>query len=584
MKNKNLIKEQNVPGAEQFTNPVLKKAFEAGCWGANVTGPTKDKISGGTEAVYQLSSKPENKDNPHVFDKPDYTREWRTTPDEKGQVKRTSKWYCEALQKSKNAVLKPDQEEALKRLEEFSQNQVVRFEEGVDKPGKEGWDLMNLADALTFLGPNYADYINNTIKTNLVVPKVWVLKGAKQFKLNLSNPVVKKALADGYQTKEDFINKNGNLLGSLPMDLSDCTLYPDTCDDFQGSYFLYKDVKIISDAAVIAKLDAAISTSSSADEKTKKVACKTALELYKRAYENKLELSQPRIEGLKPAIRNCINNYPKFAKIAEDLQFANPVQTQTGANANYALSVNANKTANKTPKNTGLSVQRESKERQLKNLIRESLLEIKENKKKNILGESKIVKVRLSIISENVVLKTKKQKDKFFGELLSEMAYLNSQGFDKQVINEGFWDTLKGLFGHAPDGIMEYFKEYMAKWVVKNLTPMDPEGWIGNMIITGIGNLPIGDIPKLTDCNYLTKWISKTAAEGTVRKLTHEKGLDGPFYDILRNSIVDILDETSLGSKIEEALGSFICPLLGGVKNKMEATTDKLKQKALATS
>lgn len=584
MKNKNLIKEQNVQGAEQFTNDVLKKAFGFKCWDTNVTGPTKDKMPGGTEAVYQLSSKPENKDNPHVFDKPDGTREWRTTPDEKAQVKRTSKWYCEKLQQSKNAVLNPDQEAALKTLEAFSKNQVVRFEEGVTRPAGEGWDLMDLTYALKFLGPNYAEYINNTIKTNLVVPKVWVLKGAKQFQSNLSNPVVLKALADGYKTKEDFITKNGNLTGAIPIDLSDCTLFPDTCGDFQGSYFLYKDSSILSDTAVIAELDAAILKSSQAlDEKTKKVACKTALELYNRAYGKKLELSQPRIEAFKPAIRSCINNYPKFAKIVEKLQFANPVQTQTGRNANYALSVNANKTATNLTK-PALSVQRESKERQLKNLIRESLLEIKENKKKSILGESKIVKVRLSIISENVVLKTKKQKDKFFGELLSEMAYLNSQGFDKQVINEGFWDTLKGLFGHAPDGIMEYFKEYMAKWIVKNLTPMDPEGWIGNMIITGIGNLPIGDIPKLTDCNYLTKWISKTAAEGTVRKLTHEKGLDGPFYDILRNSIVDMLDETSLGSKIEEALGSFICPLLGGVKNKMEATTDKLKQKALATS
>jgi len=222
--------------------------------------------------------------------------------------------------------------------------------------------------------------------------------------------------------------------------------------------------------------------------------------------------------------------------------------------------------------------------RKLQNLIRESLIETTKTKERNVLSEGKIVKARLSIISENVNLKTKKQKDKFFDELLSEMAYLNSQGFDKQVINEGFWDTLKGLFGHAPDGIMEYFKEYIAKWLVGHLTPMDPEGWLGNMIITGIGNLPIGDIPKLTDCNYLTKWISKTAAEGTVRKLTHEKGLDGAFYDILRNSIVDMLDATSLGSKIEEALGGVICPLLGGVKNKMEKATDTLKQKALATS
>jgi hypothetical protein len=222
--------------------------------------------------------------------------------------------------------------------------------------------------------------------------------------------------------------------------------------------------------------------------------------------------------------------------------------------------------------------------RKLQNLIRESLIETKKTKEKNVLSEGKIVKARLSIISENVNLKTKKQKEKFFDELLSEMTYLNSQGFDKKIINEGFWDALTGLFGHAPDGIMEYFKEYIAKWLVGHLTPMDPNGWIGSMIITGIGNLPIGDIPKLTDCNYLTKFISKTAAEGTVYKLTHEKGLEGPFYDILRNSIVDMLDETSLGSKIEEALGSFICPLLGGVKNKMNMATDTLKQKALATT
>jgi hypothetical protein len=220
----------------------------------------------------------------------------------------------------------------------------------------------------------------------------------------------------------------------------------------------------------------------------------------------------------------------------------------------------------------------------LKNLIRESLIETKKTKERNVLSEGKIVKARLSIISENVSLKTKKQKDKFFDELLSEMAYLNSQGFDKKIINEGFWDTLKGLFGHAPDGIMEYFKEYIAKWLVEHLTPMDSNGWLGSIVITAIGNLPIGDIPKLTDCNFLTKLISKSVAEGTVRKLTHEKGLEGPFYDILRNSIVDMLDETSLGSKIEEALGSFICPLLGGVKNKMNVATDTLKQKALATS
>jgi hypothetical protein len=215
-------------------------------------------------------------------------------------------------------------------------------------------------------------------------------------------------------------------------------------------------------------------------------------------------------------------------------------------------------------------------------LIRENLLEIKEKKTKSILSEGKIVKGRLSIISENVILKTNKQKDKFFGDLLSEMVYLNSQGFDKEIINEGFFDVITGLLGHAPEGIMEYFKEYIGKWLVKHLTPADENGWIGNMIITGIGNLPISEVSKLTDCNYLTKWISKTAAEGTVRKLTHDKGLDGAFYDVLRNSIIDMMDKSALGSKIEEGLGGIICPLLGGVKSKMDNAADKLKEKALA--
>ena len=218
----------------------------------------------------------------------------------------------------------------------------------------------------------------------------------------------------------------------------------------------------------------------------------------------------------------------------------------------------------------------------LKSIIRESLIGAKKVKERNVLGESKIVKARLSVVLENVNLKTTKQKDKFYNELLSEMIYLNSQGFDKDIIKEGFWDSLTGLLGHAPTGIMEYFKEYIGKWLVGHLTPVDPEGWIGSMIITGIGNLDIGDISKLTDCNFLTKLISKSVADGAIRKVTHEKGLDGPFYDILRNSLVDMLDESTFAQKLEEGLVSVICPLLGGVKTKMDSATDKLKEKALS--
>ena len=573
MKNKRFIKEDVLnPGAAQFKEEKLQKAFTAGCW-TKVTGPFIDPKGGG-EVVYQQSTNPDNKANPHVFDFPDGKREWRTTGDKAGKIVRTTKWYCEKLNKTQDSILTPDQQKALGRLAEFTSNQVVAWNEGVEKPVGEGWTLVKLSDAITTIENKNSPYAEELVKilgNNIGVAKVWVKKGAQQYDLELSTKTVERYKKLGWIEKKDL--PEGSSFGYIVADLSTKLDNPETYKDFQTTYYMYYNPNILADADVIKKLDVAVNSAKSGDEKTRKVSCKNAIELYGNAYDKKLELSPERLKMMKPVIRNCINNYPKFAKSAERLQFANPVQTQTGGLTDYSLNVNA-----------GSTVQRESKEKQLKNLIRESLIETKKTKERNVLSEGKIVKARLSIISENVSLKTKKQKDKFFDELLSEMTYLNSQGFDKKIINEGFWDTLKGLFGHAPDGIMEYFKEYIAKWLVEHLTPMDSNGWLGSIVITAIGNLPIGDIPKLTDCNFLTKLISKSVAEGTVRKLTHEKGLEGPFYDILRNSIVDMLDETSLGSKIEEALGSFICPLLGGVKNKMNVATDTLKQKALATS
>lgn len=574
MKNKRFIKEDVLnKGAAQFQEEKLKKAFSAGCW-PKVTGPFIDPKWGG-EVVYQQSTNPLDKANPHVFDFPDGKREWRTTGDKAGKIVRTTKWYCENLNKTQNSILTPDQQTALDSLKRYSNNQIVPYETGVGKPVGEGWDLMPLSQALdTNVGKNYADYINAALKTNLSDAKVWIMQGAKQYPQNVSQELIK------------YFEKLGYIVGSPPAGQEGAFTTKNLQNDptygnqFQTPFNVYYDPSKLTPQQLNTELSNSVNAAKTTFSKS---TCKETILLYYQMYDNKMVQSQEKLNTIKMTVRGCLDNN-KFKsrslnKKIEILQFANPVQLSNGNTLDYQLSVNSSNTVKPTRNDV-----RENKEKQLKNLVRESLLEIKENKKKSILGESKIVKARLSIISENVTLKTKKQKDKFFDELLSEMVYLNSQGFDKQVITEGFWDTLKGLFGHAPNGIMEYFKEYIGKWLVEHLTPIDPEGWVGNIIITSIGNLAIGDIPKLTDCNFLTKLISKSVGEGAVRKLTHEKGLDGAFYDVLRNSIVDMLDSTTLVTKIEEGLGSIICPLLGGVKNKMNVAADTLKQKALATS
>lgn len=203
-------------------------------------------------------------------------------------------------------------------------------------------------------------------------------------------------------------------------------------------------------------------------------------------------------------------------------------------------------------------------------------------KKKTISEESKIVKGRIQFITEGTTLKTKKQKDKFCQNLLSEMLYFNSQDFDRQAINEGFFDILSGLFGNTGESILQYFKEYLAKWLVSSLTPLDPNGWVGGTIVKAIGNLPIGDIPKLTDCNFTTKLLSKSIAEEAIDQLKQKAGLEGAFYDILRNAVVESLEDTDLGAKIESALGSILCPMLSKVSGKMTDAADDMKKGALA--
>jgi hypothetical protein len=144
--------------------------------------------------------------------------------------------------------------------------------------------------------------------------------------------------------------------------------------------------------------------------------------------------------------------------------------------------------------------------RKLNSLIKENLQKLSEQKTKNLLTETKIIQTRTKILTENRVLKSKGPREKFFNEIITEAIYLESQGFDKQIIKEEFWDTIKGLFGqHGSEAIFGTFKEYMGKWLVKKLTPVNPEGWIGSIIVAAIGNLHIDDISKLTDCNFLTK-------------------------------------------------------------------------------
>ena len=89
------------------------------------------------------------------------------------------------------------------------------------------------------------------------------------------------------------------------------------------------------------------------------------------------------------------------------------------------------------------------------------------------------------------------------------------------------------------------------------------------------------DMGKFTDCGFMTKFLSGAIAEGALRKVQQEKVGGGFLYDTIRNALVETLEETSFGQKIEGMLGEFICPRLGGIQGKMQDATNSMKNGAL---
>lgn len=218
----------------------------------------------------------------------------------------------------------------------------------------------------------------------------------------------------------------------------------------------------------------------------------------------------------------------------------------------------------------------------LDSLIKENLQKLSEEKNSNLLAETKIIQTRTKILTENRILKFKQPREKFFNEIISEAIYLESQGFDKQIIKEEFWDSIKGLFGqHGSEAIFGTFKEYMGKWLIQKLTPVNPEGWIGSIIVTAIGNLHIDDLSKLTDCNFITKKLSSSIGEGIARKIQHDKGYDGGISDVVRNGLFSAIDNTEMVKSLENGLANLICPALSGVKTKLEDKAKKMKTMAV---
>lgn len=223
----------------------------------------------------------------------------------------------------------------------------------------------------------------------------------------------------------------------------------------------------------------------------------------------------------------------------------------------------------------------ESFSNDLKQLVHENLIQHSIDKKNKLIKEQKVVKTRFSLLKEGLNIKTKKDRIIFSNRLMSEMVYLETQGYDQQIISEGLFDMIQGIFGNAGEGIVQMIKQKMADWFLNKLHPDLQKTWVAGIITNVFTDTNLMDIPKLLKCDFLTKKLAEAIIEEIPKQIQYKTGKTDWFYDTLRNSMLETLEESNFGQNLEKGLVSVVCPMVEKIKGKFSGIESKIKSQAL---
>ena len=591
MKNKYLVNEQqtstgtNATGSEKIQNKLLKLAVNNQCFVEKgfPNAAFKD-LKTGKEVMYKKSDNKTliDENRRYIFILPEddgisFTIEYRDRPDEQGKViKSKSGIRCKKITKTADPVTTPDQEEIIQFLRqngfknktEIKPDQWVNYSEvdiyqdpDVKVLLKDKPDLLKMLESnkdrvfkmwkgstsVSGLKGDFEDKSKEGEKfVDFLIKSNWKKKSEITPELSTQYFVYDLSKPEEY-SKSQFLNK-----------------YKDYVKYFQPGFLMYEPIASKSVADVVQQIKK--------DEESIKIDynkkdCRNIIV----NFINDWRMGNEFPTSPKDIVQNCLRKnagmYPALEKELDKFRRMSSV----GRELNFRIDPNINFQE---------KLRRESTEDNLKKIISESLNKAKLNKK-SLIKESKIVRNRLEILVENRDLRRKKDLQAFFNDYLNETIHFNSKGYNTEIINEQFFDILKGFFtGTGLDSIMGTFKEYAAKWLI-NKFGLDADSWIGSVVTTAFGNLPLGDIPKLTQCDYVVPFLAKTLGESAVKKFMSEKGVDNAFTSVVRNAIVEVLEDTAFGQSIEKGLEKIICPSLGDLSKKMGKVTNNLKNKAL---
>ena len=213
--------------------------------------------------------------------------------------------------------------------------------------------------------------------------------------------------------------------------------------------------------------------------------------------------------------------------------------------------------------------------------IKESLIKIHTERQNVLTEEKRILKNRINVLTEGKNFKNRKDVDKFATDVINEVFTLRSQGFDEDMINESLLDMITGFFGKSTSSIFEVIKEKLVGWIIKKLG-FSTDSVFADIIIVGFANVDFKDFNKLFDCKYLSDLIVNAIVEGVAKNMLDRRsrtGQSSTFMDLLRNTMAEYFKDSSFENKLSGGLEAILCPLMGGIKSKMDDAADDIKDK-----
>lgn len=311
----------------------------------------------------------------------------------------------------------------------------------------------------------------------------------------------------------------------------------------------------------------------------------TTIQLYKKDIQQCA--SNNKFKDFKPLRAEDITDLsPKlspFGKIERKLSFKDIKQILSGQKFN---GVEYLKNQNGIPYMFIIKTNyNESRLTNLDLLIKENLRNSLLKKQKNDLTEKLIIKNRTNVLLESGLPKTRKTHEKFIDGVISEAILLKHQGFSDELINENFWNVIKGLYGNnATNSAIDLFKEKFMKFIINKLTSNDSDGWVSGVIQEAFKNIPTANYfnGKILECNYLTNIITKSLVEEIIDKTSNSSmGGNEKVFGLLKNSVINQLDTKDFATNIEHGLSEIICPAIHSISNKMDTAVDDIKDRAL---